>query len=268
MIFLALPVLCAIILAVNTRKQLLVLAGLLLADALLAFVYYVTTPLETLSAGQPVSPTVAAIPRWQLGLANGAIILVLYGILGLVGLYFAGRLALPGVWRESARWRDWLCRPLLIGVALGVVFVVVDRVFASVGQWPGFQHPPFPASLFASATAGIGEEIMFRMFVLGLWAFLFNLILRRWSATGVALWIGNIIAALAFGASHLPSQMLLLNVTNPAQLPPLMLGELFLLNGIMGIIAGVYYWRDGVVAAAGIHFWADIVWHVIFPSIG
>jgi hypothetical protein len=252
---------------VNTRKQLLVLGTLLLADALLAFVYYITTPLETLSAGQPVSPVVAAVPRWQLGLANAAIIVVLYGILGLVGLWFARRLGLPGVWRENARWRDWLWRPLPIGVALGVVFVVLDRVFASAGQWPGFEHPPFPASLFASATAGIGEEIIFRMFVLGLWAFLFNLVLRRWSATGVALWIGNVLAALAFGASHLPSQMILLNVKSPAQLPPLMLGELFLLNGIMGIAAGIYYRRDGLVAASGIHFWADVVWHVIFPLI-
>ncbi len=251
----------------NTRKQLLVLGTLLLVDALLAFVYYLTIPFETLTAGQPVSPAVATIPRWQLGLANAGIIFVLYGVLGLAGLYFARRLGLPGVWRENAHWRDWLWRPLLIGVALGAVLVVLDRVFASVGNWPGFAHPPFPASIFASATAGIGEEIVFRMFVLGLWAFLFNLVLRRWSATGAALWIGNILAALAFGASHLPSQMILLNVTSPAQLPPLMLGELFLLNGIIGIAAGLYYWRDGLVAASGIHFWTDVVWHVIFPLI-
>ncbi len=263
----ALPILYAIILKVNTRKQLLILGGLLLLAALLAFLYYVTVPLETLTAGQPLSPQMAATPRWVLGLANAGIVLVLYGAIGMVGLWFARELGLPGVWRENARWHDWLWQPMVVGVVLGVILVVLDRVFASIGSWPGFTHPPFPAAIFASGVAGIGEEIVFRMFVLGLWTFLFNWVLRRWSATGAALWIGNIIAALAFGASHLPSQMILLNVTDPAQLPPLMLVELFLLNGIMGITAGVYYWRNGLVAAAGIHFWADVVWHVIFPLV-
>ena len=115
--------------------------------------------------------------------------------------------------------------------------------------------------------AGIGEEIMFRMFVLGLWAFLINLILRRWRATKLALWIANVIAALAFAAGHLPAAMMLLGVTTPDALPPVVLVELFLLNGIVAIVAGERYMRDGLVAAAGVHFWADVVWHVIFPLV-
>ena len=125
----------------------------------------------------------------------------------------------------------------------------------------------FPLSIIASATAGIGEEILFRLFVLGLWAFLLNLILRHWSATPLALWIGNIIAALAFGAAHLPTAMILLNVSSPAQLPPFILVELFLLNGILGIVAGARYVRDGYIAAVGIHFWGDVAWHVVWPLV-
>ena len=157
--------------------------------------------------------------------------------------------------------------PLLMGLIVGVVLVIADRLFASLGGSPGFPHPAFPLSLVASGAAGIGEEILFRGFVMGLWAFLLHLLLRRWNGRRAALWIGNVIAALAFSASHLPAAMFLLNVASPASFPPLILLELVLLNSLMGLVAGERYMRDGLVAAMGVHFWADVVWHVIVPVL-
>ena len=249
------------------KKQLLVFAILLIVYALLVFAT-VVWELEQLTAGQPLSPQFAAMPRWLLGLVNAALILVVYGVLGLIGLWFARKLGLPGIYRANGKWRDWFWLPLVIGIVVGVAMVIGDRALATIGNWRGFPHPPFPLSILASGSAGIGEEIMFRMFVLGLWAFLLNLILRHWRATKVALWIANVIAALAFAAGHLPAAMMLLGVTTPDALPPVALVELFLLNGIVAIVAGERYIRDGLVAAAGVHFWADVVWHVIFPLIG
>ena len=46
-----------------------------------------------------------------------------------------------------------------------------------------------------------------------------------------------------------------------------MLAELIVLNGILGLLAGESFARDGLVAAAGVHFWADVVWHVIFGAL-
>jgi hypothetical protein len=46
------------------------------------------------------------------------------------------------------------------------------------------------------------------------------------------------------------------------------IGELPSLNGLVGLVAGERYMRDGLVAAAGVHFWADVVWHVVWPLIG
>ena len=43
--------------------------------------------------------------------------------------------------------------------------------------------------------------------------------------------------------------------------------ELFLLNSIVSLIAGERYMRDGLVAAIGVHFWVDIIWHVIWPLV-
>jgi membrane protease YdiL (CAAX protease family) len=82
------------------------------------------------------------------------------------------------------------------------------------------------------------------------------------------MWIANVIAALAFGAAHLPAAALLVGVSSPSQLPPLVLGEIFLINGIIGLAAGQRAMRDGLVAAMGVHFWADIVWHVVWPLLG
>jgi hypothetical protein len=38
--------------------------------------------------------------------------------------------------------------------------------------------------------------------------------------------------------------------------------EVFLLKGIIGLLAGWRYMKDGLVAAARVHFWTDMVFHV------
>ena len=252
----------------NNRKQLAILAVLVGIYAMLAFLTYAIFPVEQLAPAQAGVPSATAnIPPWLLGLANAGIIIVLYGLLGLAGYWFAKKLGLPGVFRQGASWKEWLWQPLFIGLVLGLLVVLVDRGFAALGDWQGFPHPPFPFSIVASATAGIGEEILFRSFVLGLWAFLLNLVFRRWGMTGVALWIANFIAVLAFGAGHLPGVMVMLGVSSLASISPLVLGELFLLNGVVGLVAGERYLKQGLVAAVGVHFWTDIVWHVVWPLL-
>ena len=251
----------------SNRKQLLIFAALLAVHATLVFVtlaselYWQLLPPGTMPSQLP------PVPSWLLGLANAGIIVVLYGLLGLAGLWFARRLGLPGVFREAAGWRNWFLVPMALGLVLGFVIALGDRIFASLGDWGGSRHPPFPTSLIASATAGIGEEILFRAFVMGLWAFLADLALRRWKATEIALWIGNVIGALAFAAGHIPAAMVILGVSSPAGIPPLALAEMLILNGIVSLVAGQQYVRNGLVAAVGVHFWADVVWHVVWPLV-
>lgn len=248
----------------NLRKQAIGLALLLGLNALLIFLSF-ALDLQEFGDMSAMPASMAAIPLWVLGLANAGIVFVLYGLLGFLGLWFARRLDLPGVFREHAGWKNWVILPLGWGLLMGVVMVLGDRLFAAFGDWDGFVHPPFPLSLLASATAGIGEETLFRVFVLGLWAFLANLILKRWGKTPLALWIGNIVAALAFSAAHLPTAMVLLGAASPVEIPVSILAELLILNSALGLVAGKLYMRDGLVAAAGVHFWADIVWHVVWP---
>lgn len=251
----------------NTKKQLMVLGGLLAAYALLAFIYYLFAPLDQMLPGEGLPPELVTLPKWVLGLANAGIILVFYGITGFAGYWFTAKVGLPSVYHEQAGWRVWFVIPLQYGLVLGVLIVLTDRFFAS--QLNGFElpHPPFPYSLIASATAAIGEEMLFRFFIMGLLAFLLNLVMRRWGATNFALWIANVIAAIVFAASHLPGAMFILNVSSPAQIPLLFLIEIFILNGIVGLIAGAQSMKSGLIAAIGVHFWADFVWHVAWPLI-
>ncbi|MBL0348003.1 CPBP family intramembrane glutamic endopeptidase [Candidatus Villigracilis affinis] len=124
---------------------------------------------------------------------------------------------------------------------------------------------PFPVSILASISAGIGEEIMFRGFVFGLWGFILNWLFKRFNRRTVALWIANLIAALAFGAGHLGTIFVLTGASSLAELNPVLLAEVFILNGVVGgLIVGERYMKDGLVAAAGVHFWADVV----FPWCG
>jgi hypothetical protein len=260
---------------VNTRGQLAAFGGFLAALAVLTFLSYALFLHQIAPAGS-LSPQVAAVPPWVLGLANAGIVVVSYGLLGLAGLWFARRLRLPGTYREGtgepserrgARWWPLCFQPLLLGLVLGSALVALDRLFRAAGAGPGLPHPAFPLSLFASATAAIGEEILFRSFVLGLWAFLFNLVLRRWGRTPLALWAGIVIAALAFGAAHLPTLMQLTGARSLSAMGPLLVAEVFLLNGVVGAVAGERTIRNGLVAAVGIHFWTDIVWHVLWPTL-
>lgn len=252
----------------DTWGQLKVFGLLLAVNALLAAVSYLLLPMEQLAAPPGGTMPAQDIPTWVFGLANACIILVVYGLLGLAGYRLARRLGLPGIFREDAGWREWAFVPMLIGFGVGAVIIAVDVIFAAADpNWDGFAHPAFPLSIVASATAGIGEEVLFRLFVMSLWAFLTNLVLRRFGATGIALWTGNVMGALAFSAGHLPTAMITIGVSSPTEIPSLVLAELFILNSVIGLVAGWQFMRVGLVAAVGVHFWADILWHVLWPIV-
>jgi membrane protease YdiL (CAAX protease family) len=245
------------------KRQLTVFGIMLLTYALSTFVS-IAFLYDQMSMGLPVPEMEVDVAPWVLGLANAGIVLVVYGLLGLAGYWFARKLGLPGVLSENGNRRGWVWLPMLYGGMCGIALVIADIFFAPINGFGRFPHPQFPLSILASLSAAIGEEILFRGFVFGLWALLLNLILKRWNQTKLAIWIANVISALAFGAGHLPAAMLILGLESPAQLPPILLMEIFLLNGFVGIVAGNRYIKDGLVAAAGVHFWTDIVWHVLW----
>jgi membrane protease YdiL (CAAX protease family) len=238
----------------TNRKQLNAFFILLAIHALSAFIIYAFFVDQlAVSAGVPMPDL--GVPDSVLGLANAGIVL---------GYWFARKLDLPGIFSEDGNWMRWFFIPFVVGMACGVALVIGDVLFSPINGYGRIAHPPFPISILASISAGIGEEILFRGFVFGLWGFILNWALKRFHGRTVALWIANVIGALAFAASHFGTVFFLTGASSLSELSPVLVVEIFVLNGVIGLIAGERYMKDGLVAAAGIHFWTDVVFHVIW----
>jgi len=62
----------------------------------------------------------------------------------------------------------------------------------------------------------------------------------------------------------LPSIIALYGLNTLREIPFAIILEIFILNGLLSISAAYYLRKFGLLAAVGIHFWADIVWHVLW----
>ncbi len=203
-------------------------------------------------------------PTWQLALGSAGITTVLYGLLGFIGLTLWRKLGFPDIWDERVTNRRRFLTPALVGAALGVVLIIGDLIFSPYNSVGRLIHPPFPTSLVAAIAAGIGEEMTFRLFFISFWTWLVGKLILRGRRVTIVYWVFAVLSSFAFAAGHLPSFMIILGVSNPGQLPPVLLLEVFLLNGLISIFAAYYFKKYGFLAPVGIHFWTDIVWHVLW----
>ncbi|HOU17431.1 MAG TPA: CPBP family glutamic-type intramembrane protease [Candidatus Marinimicrobia bacterium] len=206
-------------------------------------------------------------PKSALALINAAIMLILYGGLGFLGLKLSQKLGYANLWDSKISNKQRFLIPALIGVSIGVFFILVDVIlnqFHSLGSLP---HPPFPTSLVASVVAGIGEELIFRLFFISFWVWLISYVLlkKRWQ--NQIFWIIAIFSALAFAFGHIPSVMILFGLNTISEIPLALMGEIILLNGVVSLFAAYYFRKFGFLAAVGIHFWTDVVWHIVWGVI-
>jgi hypothetical protein len=156
-------------------------------------------------------------------------------------------------------------------LALGVVSSSVAIVLEATVFWPrlapavrdSFPIPALWKRVLACFYGGIDEELLVRLFLLSLLAWLIGLAWHLSSGipTVGALWLANLIAAVIFGLSHLPATAALV------ELSPVLVVRAMLLNGLVGVAAGYLFWRYGLEAAIVAHFTADAVLHVIGDSI-
>jgi len=240
---------------IETKNQFLVLLVILVFYGLLAFLTYTFIPFEVIiGSGQSVPDKLLTTEKWILGMQQAGMVFVIYLPLASAGYWFTKKTGFPKIYRTGSGWRSWFLWPMIIGIGLGSILIIIDRFLRLVGSPVWLSHPVFPFSLIASATAAMGEEIIFRSFLMGLFIFLFNLVYQKRKAPRLALWIGNILAALAFSAGHLPGTMKLLDLSAINEIPVLVVCEIFLICTIVGTVAGYRYYRDGLIAAIGIYF--------------
>ncbi|HLJ80069.1 MAG TPA: CPBP family glutamic-type intramembrane protease [Ktedonobacterales bacterium] len=214
-------------------------------------------------------------PMWVLVLLQSAQSAVLLGVATGLGLLIAHHIGLGAPLLEgllagkdvTAQALAMIAPSLIVGVVSASVLLILEiTVF-----WPRLpqsmrDHFPIPAlwkRLLASFYGGIDEEILLRLFLLSLLAWLIGFAwhLPDGSPTLGAFWLANIIAAVIFGLGHLPATAALVKLT------PLLIGRAILLNGIVGVATGWLFWQYGLEAAMLAHFSADIVLHGIGDSI-
>lgn len=116
--------------------------------------------------------------------------------------------------------------------------------------------------VLTAASAGINEEIAFRLGLLTLLAWLGSLLWHdsQGRPRMLIFWVANILAALAFGALHL-TNLLAVGL-------PLVTGFIvraLVGNGIVALVLGWLYWKRGLEGAILVHFFVDVLIYVAFP---
>jgi hypothetical protein len=242
-------------------------------------IYVVLILLLALLAGlNPFLPQGSALPNMQGGqlpaskgliaLAGALSMLIVYGGLGYLGWRLSLRLGFADIWDRQVSNKKRFLIPALIGLGLGLCFIGVDQLVSAYSDLGSLPHPPFPTSLVASIVAGIGEEIIFRLFFISFWVWLISHVILKRRHQNLVFWIFAVLSALAFAGAHLPSVMMLYGFSSIADIPPLLVGEILLLNGLLSMPAAWQLRQNGLLAAIGIHFWTDVIWHVVWGAVG
>lgn len=185
-----------------------------------------------------------------------------YGVLlGAAGIFLGKQ---TGLWKDE---RHFDKKPLLITLAAAVVgglaLILPDiLIFGRYSQpiMDSYAAKPTVAYLIGAVTyGGVIEEVMLRLFMMSLVAFLLHKVFGRQEKPGTAiLALANVIAALLFAAGHLPATFMLLGSS------PLILFRCFLLNGGFGLLFGWLYRKYGLryamIAHGGCHVVSKLIW--------
>jgi len=240
---------------------------------LILFVASIIASLLVLPYALALSPALASVFTPVVLIAQLIQSIILFAIAILVGLTLYKRVGfkmpiLDG-WLEGKEVGNYLKSILGISVGLGVLAGILIIIFSflftsasSVLQGAELTVPLWK-SFLASFYGGIGEEILFRLFVMTVIVWIFYKIKKtpEGKPTTIGISLAIIITAILFGIGHLPITGSIIAIT------PLVIARAILLNGIGAIIFGWLYWKKGLESAMISHFSADIVLHVLFPLI-
>ena len=202
--------------------------------------------------------------------------IVIFAVAILAGLFLAKKvgLGIPIIegWLEGREVKSYFKSILGISIGLGllagILIVGLDYIFSLAGITTNIASatsiiPPAWQGFLASFYGGINEEIIIRLFLMSLLVWIFFKIKKTFDGkpTKVGMWLAIFISAVIFGAGHLPA------VAATTILTPILTIRIIVLNAIGGIIFGWLYWKKGLESAMIAHFSADIILHVIVPSI-
>ncbi len=242
--------------------------GVLMAGALVGILGVIPYSL-TLSGPLPPLP----IPLWPLLTRQVIQNLVLIAAATGLGLWLGGKVGLGApllrAWlagdpEAPARFRSLLVPASVAGALSAVGILALELGFfaprLSIAS-ETVSGPPAWQGFLASFYGGINEELLLRLGVMTLFAWLGAKLTRTDRPGAGVMWSANVLAAVLFGLGHLPAIAAILPLT------ALVITRAVVLNGLAGVVFGWLYWRRGLLAAMVAHFSADIVLHVLAPLV-
>ena len=243
----------------NTRKSLLFTLGLL-PIALVAAYFTALYQLEIIDAA-----TLATVME-QMGSESGfiAVYMVQIAVYALVMGFFGHILATKLGLMRPAR-LEWSALKWTLPLA-AIAGVLLSLDWWTFGAWvPGLREATdltlnVPVVIASVLYGGVVEEVMLRLFMMSLMAWLgWKVFFRKAEKAPAGVIIAaNVISAMLFAAGHLPATAMLFEIT------PLLVVRCFLFNGGFGLFFGWLYRRFGIQYAMIGHALAHIVSKLIW----
>jgi len=145
-----------------------------------------------------------------------------------------------------------------LSIILALVILLVHKLIRIYFPLKSIiERPSKPFYAIVSFSAGITEEIMFRLGLMSLIVVVIQRFKKEGKPSANVVWVGIIISALCFGLMHLPLSKNFSNFTL-VSVSSTMIGNL-----ITGSFFGWVYWKRGLLAAIIVHVVWDLVFHVV-----
>jgi membrane protease YdiL (CAAX protease family) len=206
-------------------------------------------------------------PLPLMALINFFTMVILYGGLGFIGINCSSKMGFPDLWDNKISNKNKILFPAFTGIIIGILFIVVDSIFTKLFSLPSQIHPEFPFSIITSFTAGVGEEIIFRLFLISFLVWLISKKILKNKYENIVFLVITILTSISFAMGHIPSVMILMGYETFTEIPLGLIIEMILLNGLVSVFCAINFKKHGIISAMGIHFWTDIIWHVIWGLI-
>jgi Type II CAAX prenyl endopeptidase Rce1-like len=212
-----------------------------------------------------------AVPPHAIATPVSAIIAGLFGFLGLrvwrwsclpnsirgEALSGVARLVRPAVWMGIG---------LVVGLLLlGAIRLAIEPAVPAIGaRIAAAGAMPLSRRVIIIYVAAVGEELVFRLFLLSMVAGLAARLLRLPDRvpTPAVVWAANGLSAVAFAAVHLPSWSASVPLSAGLSLSVLSL------NALGGVVLGHMFVNRGIVAAMWTHAGADCAIQLLGPLTG
>jgi hypothetical protein len=226
--------------------------GTLLAASLVGVLAILPFALEMVGrAGLGASPIPLPLLVLLTFLQNGLLLALLIAVGMLLAERVGLRMPLLSAWTRGERLpvRPVVLPGVLLGAAAGVLLVAMEALLFLRELPPAmlslFGIPLWKRLLAGVLYGGINEEVLMRLFLVSLMAWLLGKFWRtpEGRPAGGAFWSAIILVALVFGLGHLPA------TATMAPLTPVLVTRALLLNGVAGVAFGYLYWRHGLEAA-------------------